>query len=124
MTGNKLTGSSTSPVLFPLPLMGTTSSLTLHKAALQGTVSGPGGWTSTTDGLLCGAMKQSEILDAIDAMPESTFTDLGIDKNMAKSLLSSMLTPDIDVDGDGDFESVSVALATSTAAAQISVTNE
>ena len=122
MVGNTLTGTSTAPVVFPLPLMGTTSSLTLEKAALQGTVSGPGGWTSTTKGLLCGAMKQSEIMDAIDAMPESTFKDLGLDKASAKAILGSMLKPDIDVDGDGEFESVSVALATSTATAQITVT--
>ena len=121
VVGNKMTGTSLSPVIFPLPLMGTTSSLTLHKASLEGTVSGPSSWTSTTNGLLCGAMKQKEVMNAVDAMPDSTFKELGIDKEMAKSILASMLTPDIDVDGDGSKESVSVALATSTASAQFFV---
>lgn len=117
--GGQLKAKATTPVVIPLPLMGTTLALNLHKATIEGNVTGPGSWIQTTNGVLCGAIKQTELMDAIDAVPESQFKDLGISKDMAKSVLQGVLKPDIDVDGDGSLESVSMALQTSTHKAAI-----
>ena len=68
----------------------------------DGVEGGRGGWCYEMNGLLGWALEE-----------------VGFDKATVKSLVGSILKPDIDTDGDNEPDAISIALALETVAAEV-----
>ena len=117
--GGKLkAGDGSKAIDLALPLAGLTLNLTISKASILGDVVGVPGWTSTKNGLVCGAMTKQSLKDAVDALPPEEVAKLG-GKDVVLGLLDSLLKPDIDIDGDNKPDLISLALEFETIPGEI-----
>ena len=76
-------------------------------------------WVSTKDGHICGVLTKQDLDAAIDAVPDETFSAIGLDKATMKGIMSGLLKPDIDTDGDATKDAISVSLDFETVKGQI-----
>ena len=102
-----------------LPLVGINLSLKISKAQISGTVTDKDNWKTTKDAKLCGVIGKEDLNKAIDAVPPELLEEVGFDKATVKSLVGSILKPDIDTDGDNEPDAISIALALETVAAEV-----
>jgi hypothetical protein len=82
-----------------LEFQGISLKLVISKASFTGKVSGGAKWETTTEGLVCGLIRKEDLDKAIDAVPEELLQEAGLDKATVKSLIITVLKPDIDTDG-------------------------
>jgi hypothetical protein len=93
---------------FAIPIQGGLQlKVTIKGARLQGTIKLAGTKVEALDAILGGAVAKSELLAAIDALPEQ---GLPLPKDVLKSLLDSLVENDMDTDGDGKVDAASIAL--------------
>ncbi len=118
LVGSKLVaGGKGTTFPFNLPLSeGADLKLTLYDLRIEGTLKVAGGAVQKLDAILGGAVPKTELLAAIDALPED---GLPFPKATIKSLLDAMVAKDIDTNGDGVKNASSIALVVSGIAAQI-----
>ena len=88
-------------------------------ATLSAQVSDANGWKTLTKGQLCGVVLKKDLEAAIDKVPDAELQPVG-GKATVKSLLNTLVTPDIDTDGDNVNDGISAALSVSGVGAQIS----
>ena len=81
---------------FPLTLSVGSSPLTItiSKVAIEGQVSTATQWQTTKNGVLCGAVTETDLMAAIDATPDEAFASIG-GKTQAKSLIGMLLKKDV-----------------------------
>jgi len=82
--------------------------VTLYDVQIAGAVLGAGD-DFILEGVIGGAVKKSDLVEAIKALPEGSFP-AGLSPDVVLSLLESILVLDIDTDGDGVNEAVSAGL--------------
>ena len=81
----------------------------ITQASVTGVVTDDKDWKTTKQGKICGVITKDDLDSAVDAIPEETLASLG-GKATVKSLIDSLLPPDIDTDGDDEADAISVAL--------------
>ncbi len=118
LVGNALSGGSkTSVIPFDVPLgQGAVLTVALYNARFDGTVVQTGDNVTSVSGVLGGAIRKTDLLTAIDAVPAEA---LPLPKDTIKGLLGSILTYDIDTDGDGAKDAASVGFPLSAIDAQL-----
>lgn len=115
--GKLSAGGDDSAVLFPYHMAeGAVFDVMLYRARLQADVEIVGASMSIAKGVLGGAIRTSELLDAIDGFAGEDIG--GLPKSTIKLFLGS-LQPDIDTDGDGQSDAISLGLAIKGASAEI-----
>ena len=106
--GNKDIVDITLPLLGPVPVK-----IPVHLARMTADITWSDGvLTSTTNGVLCGAVPLWAIEDIIDNMPDELFEEAGLPKTAAKEVVKTSL--DMDINGDGWPDSLSSAAWFST----------
>ena len=90
--------------------------LALHLEALTftGTVTDSNAWTTTTSGQMCGFITTSNLLSAIDQVPDAIWAQTSMTKAQIEQLLPVLMPADIDSDGDGVNDAISLALGIET----------
>lgn len=89
--------------------------LTLQNATFKATVTSPVAWTSSSKGVLCGAVTVAAVQVAIDNLPADALINTGLSKAGLKNQIQAALTPDVDLDGDGNMDAYSAAFTLTTA---------
>jgi hypothetical protein len=117
VNGDKLVAKAPAFVI-NIPVVGINLKLTITKPQVTATVSDKDAWKSTKAARLCGTISKDDLNAAIDAVPDDVLKQIG-DKATVKSLVGSILKPDIDIDNDGTKESISVSLDFETVGGQI-----
>ena len=109
LVGNKLKAGgkgTTFPLSLPLS-DGALLELTLYDLRLEGTLKVEGGKITAMTAILGGAVPKSQLLQAIDALPDE---GLPISKAAIKGLIDTLVDKDIDTDGDKVKDASSIAL--------------
>ena len=83
--------------------------LTISAVDFSGTVADDKTWVSTTGGRLCGYITETDLNNAIDALPADLLQQFG-GKDAVKKLLPTLIKSDVDSDGDGTPDAKSLAL--------------
>ena len=107
---------------FVLPVAivaGVTFDLLLHHTRIEATVTAGQGGVTALSGVLAGALRRQEMLDALAALPDSAFEGLPFGKPMLLQMLGIILKADIDSDGDGVDDAVSAGFRFTTAVATV-----
>ncbi|MCO4762537.1 MAG: hypothetical protein KC502_13585 [Myxococcales bacterium] len=102
-----------------LPFVGVNLKLTITQAQITGSVTSQSAWMNTSSGMLCGVISKDDLNKAIDALPPAALQQTGFDKATIKSLVSSVLAPDIDTNKNGTKDAISVALGLETKAGKV-----
>ncbi len=92
-----------------LGLAGVGFKVPVKGATLSAKVTDAKGWKTLTDGLLCGVVLKKDLEDAIDKVPDGELQPVG-GKATVKSLLNTLVIPDIDTNDDGTKDGISAAL--------------
>ena len=118
LVGSKLkAGGKGTTFPFSLPISdGAKLQLTLYDLRIEGTLKLSKGKIESMNAILGGAVPKSDLLAAIDALPEE---GLPFPKATIKSLLDSLVAKDMDTNGDGVKNASSIALVVSGIPAQI-----
>ena len=98
------------PAVFPfdVPLDAeTTLSLTVYEARFFGELAFEGDAFSGLDGLIAGAVRKTDLIDTLRALPDGT---LPLDTDQIVNLINALVTSDVDTDGDGTNDAASIAL--------------
>ncbi|MSP92189.1 MAG: hypothetical protein EXR79_10375 [Myxococcales bacterium] len=104
----KAGGKSTS-FPFSIPLQGGAAlKVTIYAARVHATVTLADGKMTALDGVLAGAVPKTELVAALDALPDDG--SLPISKDDLKGLLNALVQNDIDLDGDGKKDAASIGL--------------
>lgn len=99
-------GGASSNFPFSLPLSpGVVLDVTVFMVRIEGTVTVEAGEITGFDGLMGGALTESSIVTALEAIPDE---DLPIPKAALIAILKSSLELDIDTDGDGTDDASSI----------------
>lgn len=102
-----------------LGLAGIGFKVKVSAATLSAEVSDEKGWKTMTNGRLCGVVLKKDLEAAIDKVPDAELQPVG-GKAVVKSLLNTLVVPDIDTDGDSVNDGISAALTVTGIGAQIS----
>jgi len=87
--------------------------VTFNMASIQAKVVPlDGGGFRLEDGLIGGAVRKDELMEAVDYMPEDLLS--GEEKTVMKEALDTLAIPDIDTDDDGEKDAISFAFHFST----------
>jgi hypothetical protein len=78
-------------------------------ATLTADVSGKTGWKTLTNGQLCGVVLKEDLEAAVDKVPDAELQPVG-GKAGVKTLLNTLVIPDVDTTGDGKNDGISAAL--------------
>jgi hypothetical protein len=116
VNGSALTATA-DKFIITLSLSGAPLELTISKVSLKGTVADSSSWKTTTNGMLCGYITDTDLNAAIDAAPDAAFASIG-GKGMVKTLLPTLAPSDISSSGPGgpkDAKSVGMKLETVSA---------
>jgi hypothetical protein len=105
-----LTAGLIAPPTVVLRHLGAIGPLELHMARLEAKVVVSGGKVTQVDGLLAGAIVQSDLLAALNAAPPGFYDAVGVTPNALLAMLQLLQPADIDVDGDGTPDAYSVGL--------------
>ena len=118
LTGQSIVaGSPTTSIPFSIPLAdGAALTVQLRMVRFEGTVTLQGGKVTGIQGMLGGAIPQSELSKAIDALPPD---GLPLPKDAIKSLLATLVPTDMDADNNGTKESSSISLLVTGVAAHV-----
>jgi len=101
-------GSKGTKLPFTLPVQsGVALPITIYGARIQGNVTMAGTTIAALDGILGGAIPKTELLDAIDSLPDE---GLPVPKDLIKAIIDSSLEVDIDSNNDGVLDAVSIGL--------------
>ena len=92
-----------------LPVVGGLD-FTLSGVRLEATITGPGAWTGSSDGRICGVMTITDFDKALASIPADAWAEIGLDEATVKSVVKAFLNPDIDLNKDGVPDAMSVAL--------------
>ena len=95
------------PIVLPLSETALLA-LTLYDVQISAEVTTVNG-SVTLQGVLGGAVKETDLVSAIEALPEGSFPG-GLSSEVVISLLSSLVVADIDINGDGVNEASSIGL--------------
>ena len=94
---------------FSIPLQGGAAlKVTIYAARVHATVTLTNGKVTALDGVLAGAVPKSELVAALDALPDDG--SLPVSKDDLKGLLDALVQNDIDLDGDGKKDAASIGL--------------
>ena len=92
---------------FQIPLGDAPLALTLYEVRIEGTVELDGDRITSTDAVLAGAVKRSELRMALNAVPEES---LPFPPETIASLLDLAVVDDIDTDGNGEPDAASIGI--------------
>ncbi len=98
---------------FPLELPVTDDAVIpviVSNARVEATVTVAGGFVTSLDGILAGAVPKQTFLDGIDAIDDKDLEGVGLDKMTLKTLVTAVVQNDIDLDGDGNPDAASISL--------------
>ena len=101
-----------------LSLSGAPLTLTISKVQLSGTVADSASWKTTTNGLLCGYVTDTDLNAAIDALPASALSSFG-GAATVKGLLPMLAPSDIASTPGGPKDAKSLGLKLATVSATI-----
>ena len=112
LNGNVITAGGPDVVMpFSIPFAaGVDLQLTVYMVRFIGTVTEVGGEIVALDGILAGAITETDLNNAIDALPPDTFADLGLTPETIKTLLSALAPNDINTTPLGIFDAKSIAI--------------
>ena len=111
LSGETVTAGGAGTVFpFQIPLGGATLSLTLYQVRFEGTVRVNGDRIEMLDAVLAGAVRRSDLLAALSAVPED---DLPFPPDTIASLLDLVVVDDIDTNGDGEPDAASIGIRVS-----------
>ena len=102
-----------------LGLAGIGFNVKVTAATLSADVTDDSGWKTMKNGQLCGVVLKKDLEAAIDKVPDAEFAPVG-GKATVKSLLNTLVIPDIDTDGDQVNDGISAALTVTGVGAKIS----
>lgn len=96
--------------ILSVPLFGLTVQVPVYKARIIGQADVKGGVVLGMEGLIAGAVPKSELLGAVEVIPDEEFTATGFSKDFIVSAIDSIVADDIDTDGDGVGDGASVGI--------------
>jgi len=95
---------------FDIPISdGVMLSVLLANAMVDATVTLAGGKPVSMEGILAGAVPKSNMIEAVEAIPEEDLPE-GMSKDLILQMLSLLVTNDIDTDDDGNLDAASVGI--------------
>ena len=107
-------------IVISIPLAeGVELSFTAGMARLEGDLAGSGDALTIDNGLIGGAVRKDDLMQAVDAVPPETMEELPVSKDMVKSLLDTFVEADVDTDDDGELDAASVGVKFNTIAGTI-----
>ena len=92
--------------------------LTIQAVDFSGDTTDGTSWKTTTGGRLCGYITETDLNNAIDALPADLLAQFG-GKDAVKKLLPTLIKSDVDSDGDGIKDAKSLALDIDTLSGSI-----
>ena len=96
---------------FQIPIQdGLVLEVVIYSAHIVADVTMAGDDVAELDGVIAGAIPKQQLIDAVEAVPEETFTEIGITKSFVLTLVDALITNDIDTDGDGTADAASIGI--------------
>lgn len=119
--GHLTAGGPDATFVLSMPLLeGVVLDLTLYMARIEADVVLDGGDIAGLDkGIIGGAVRQQQILDLVDVLPESLFEGVPGGKGLVVNLIPTLFKTDVDTDGDGVKDATSIGIKTTATAATI-----
>jgi hypothetical protein len=108
--GALLAGGPSSKFDLSIPLFGLTVKVPVYAARLEAQATVEKGIVYGMEGLIGGAVPKTELLAAIETIPDKEFEAAGYSKSFIVSTADSIIEDDIDSDGDGTSDGASIGI--------------
>lgn len=118
--GSMLAGGPDSKFILSVPLFGLTVKVPVYAARIEATTKTENGIVVGVEGLIAGAVPKSELLGAVEVIPDEEFAQTGFGKDFIVSAIDGIVEDDIDTDGDGVGDGASVGIRFGTIPGKLS----